>query len=150
MTKPDDLIQLIDRLSRFFFVAKRYGDALHAGEGLTTGERALLMDIATGRGVAVPQLADQRGISRQATQKTVDLLVARTLVSKIENQADRRSRTLRITGAGREMLKRIGKREEAEVEANALDLSASDVEAVGRVIDTLEAALAERTSALRK
>ena len=148
MTQPDALIELVDRLSRFFFVAKRYGDALHGNIGLTTGERALLQSISAG-GATVPRLADERGISRQAVQKTVDLLESKGLIRKVAPETDRRSRLLETTAEGRRLLDRVRQRERAAAALPATGLSAADLDATGRVLDALEKELVRRKEDLK-
>ena len=148
MIQPDMLIELVDRLSKFFFVAKRYGDALHDNIGLTTGERALLTSISAG-GETVPRLADARSISRQAIQKTVDLLEAKGLIRKVAPETDRRSRLLETTAEGRRLLERVRQRDRLAAAMPVTGLSAADLAATGRVLDALEAELARRTEDLK-
>ena len=74
---------------------------------LTTGERAVLRELEELGERTVPQMADRRGISRQAIQRTVDLLDERGLVSKHVPETDKRSRVLRLTDQGKLQLEKL-------------------------------------------
>ncbi|WP_329157719.1 MarR family winged helix-turn-helix transcriptional regulator [Streptomyces anulatus] len=56
----------------------------------------------------VAGIARTMGITRQSVQRIADLLVGRGLAEYMENPAHRRAKLLRVTGAGREAVSRIG------------------------------------------
>ncbi|WP_308342404.1 MarR family winged helix-turn-helix transcriptional regulator [Streptomyces sp. MW-W600-10] len=56
----------------------------------------------------VAGIARAMGITRQSVQRIADLLVERGLAEYAENPAHRRAKLLRVTGAGREAVSRIG------------------------------------------
>ncbi|WP_406189248.1 MarR family transcriptional regulator [Streptomyces anulatus] len=56
----------------------------------------------------VAGIARTMGITRQSVQRIADLLVGRGLAEYVENPAHRRAKLLRVTGAGREAVSRIG------------------------------------------
>lgn len=145
----NDLIHMMDRLARFFFLAKKYGTALHADTGLTTGARAVLMEIARGE-TSVPVLAISRGISRQAIQKTVNSLEARGLVIKLTPVDDKRNRLLRVSEAGLAFMQVLQVRERLEV-ARILDrLPQKDMQHTIRFMDWLEGELDTRIQGLTR
>ena len=145
---PDVLPSLIDRLSAFFFLARRYGEALHAADALSSGERAILKEIAANGTSTVPDLAASRAVSRQAIQKTVDQLIARGALEKAGSEADRRTRQLTVTPAGRALLGRIARRERAEAGNFADAFAADELEAFDVVLTRIEQALRARTKDL--
>ncbi len=57
--------------------------------------------------LTVKDLAERLGLSLPGTSRAVDVLVARGLVGRREDTADRRMKRLRCTDAGREALRRL-------------------------------------------
>lgn len=144
-TSPASLAKLTDRLARFFFLARAYGQALHADDGISTGERAILREIAEAGSRSVPELATGRAISRQAIQKTVDALAQRGAISKVVDSNDRRSRCLVLTPDGRGLLKRMARREAAEAAAVSGAFSSGELAAFASFLERMESLVAERT-----
>ena len=57
--------------------------------------------------LTVKDLAERLGLSLPGTSRAVDVLVARGLIGRREDTADRRMKRLRCTDAGREALRRL-------------------------------------------
>ena len=57
--------------------------------------------------LTVKDLAERLGLSLPGTSRAVDVLVARGLVGRREDTADRRMKRLRCTDAGRDALRRL-------------------------------------------
>lgn len=138
----------MDRLSRFFFLAQKYGTALHAPHDISTGARAVLMQILSEGESSVPILADSRGISRQAIQKTVNNLERRGLVVKFTPEHDKRNRLLRVSKMGRALMTSIQRREHLEVIRIATRVPHKDMEYANTFMDWLEGELEARTQEL--
>lgn len=146
----DKTIAVIDRLARFYFVARTYGNALHAHRSITTGDRAVMMEIAQKGERTVVQMAEHRGISKQAIQKTVDRLARRALVEKIIPPTDRRNRIIRLTLAGRSMLQDMFVDEMSVLTDMVRQLDPADVAAVNRLLDEIEPTMIQQSAALSK
>jgi len=86
---------------------------LHAGDGLTVGERALLLELRRGDAQTIPALAARRGTTRQYVQQTLAPLAARGLVAWRDNPRHRRSRLAALSPAGVELARRVLAREGA-------------------------------------
>lgn len=146
----DKTIAIIDRLARFYFVARTYGNALHAHRGITTGDSAIMMEIAQKGERTVLQMAERRGISKQAIQKTVDRLARRLLVEKIVPPKDRRNRIIRLTSAGRSLLQDMFADEMSVLSDVLPKLDPADVTAVNRLLDQIEPAMILQSAELSK
>jgi len=144
MTRENDLITLVDRLSRFFFLAQRYGGALHHKHNISSGERALLLELAAMGPRTVPQMADKRGISRQAIQKTVDALSGRGFVRKVVVPEDRRNRLLKLTSKGWDLIGVMKLAEKKEAQRLTDAVSTDKIEALNAFLDQIEAAMRQR------
>jgi len=147
-SSPEELTEMVDRLARFFFLAKRYGTRLHAEADISTGERAVLFEIEQEGPRTVPQMADRRGISRQAIQKTVDSLVARGLTDKRVAKGDLRSRTIHLTRQGKIFVRQLKKRERQDALSIKADIPIEELRKTAQFMDWLEMNLARRIAEL--
>ncbi|MDX2670023.1 MarR family transcriptional regulator [Streptomyces sp. NRRL_ISP-5395] len=97
----------------------------------------------------VAGIARAMGITRQSVQRIADLLVERGLAEYAENPAHRRAKLLRVTGAGREAVSRIGP-SHAEFAARLVgELGVEGVVEAVRVLERLSQTLDTLTTADR-
>ena len=91
----------------------------------------------------IGDLAAHLHLTASAVSRLVDRLVDKGLVDRKEHDLDRRQKSLRITGAGARLLKRIDTAREADLVRSLADLDpaiAADLEnALGDVVDRLRA-----------
>ena len=73
---------------------------------LTLTQVKALIALATAE-LTVKDLAERLGLSLPGTSRAVEVLVARGLLARREDTADRRMKRLRCTDAGREALRRL-------------------------------------------
>jgi DNA-binding MarR family transcriptional regulator len=73
--------------------------------------------------VSVKELSDLLGLSLPATSRTVDGLLRRGLLSRHEDEVDRRMKRVRLTGDGRAVVQRIVTARLQGLEAYASTLS---------------------------
>jgi len=138
-TRVDEVIvQITDLFRTIETLRARDAAAAH----LTSTEyRALFRATATG-GFTPKRLADSLGMSTAAITAVTDRLVARDLLTRVSNPADRRSVVLNPTPAGRDL-----------VESAMSGFTAHIADAVADVpedcIDQVTAVLARITDAMR-
>ncbi|BFP53396.1 hypothetical protein SCMC78_32030 [Streptomyces sp. CMC78] len=89
----------------------------------------------------VAGIARAMGITRQSVQRIADLLVERGLAEYAENPAHRRAKLLRVTGAGREAVSRIGPSHAEFAARLAGELGVEGVAEAVRVLERLSQAL---------
>jgi len=89
----------------------RVANDILAAEGVTPGERGLLMLVRRHRSLTVPRLAEHKGTSRQHIQIAVNALVKKGLLEFQPNPAHKRSRLVVLTPEGLGLVKRIMGRE---------------------------------------
>lgn len=97
----------------------------------------------------VAGIARAMGITRQSVQRIADLLVERGLAEYAENPAHRRAKLLRVTGAGREAVSRIGPSHAEFAARLAGELGVEGVTEAVRVLERLSQALDTLTAADR-
>lgn len=92
------------------------GDLLAEGNRLTrpfgqTSARWQILGALRNHPHTVAGIARDMGLTRQSVQRTADLLAAEDLVEYIDNPAHRRSKLVRLTPFGQEILARISGRQ---------------------------------------
>ena len=86
------------------------GDSMAAPVGQTSARWQVLGAVAGGP-ASVAQIARTMGLTRQAVQRTADLLAADGLVRYAENPHHRRAKLVMMTPEGRQALDYIGQRQ---------------------------------------
>ena len=112
-------------------------------EGVSTGVRAVLVELLAEGRQTMPAVARNLGTTRQYVQRMVEEAAAAGLVRSVPNPAHRRSPLLALTPAGRAAIRRILRREQAALAGAARDLSDRDVDACLRVLHRLRQAVRE-------
>ena len=131
------LRSVIDETRRLSHRLARAADSLHGSDELTGGERAVLMELVEAGPRTVPDMARARPVTRQHIQAIVNPLMSRGLVELIDNPRHRRSKLVRITDAGREVVAGIRRREGRVVAALVPELEAGALETTARTLGTL-------------
>jgi DNA-binding MarR family transcriptional regulator len=136
-----DVLALLDDVRLLFHRAAHTTEQLHAAEGVSASERAVLELLhRTGAG-SVADLARRRGVSRQHIQTLVNGLLERGLVAARDNPAHRRSPLILLTPAGGTLIDRMTAREERYLDDARPRVLARDVETARRVLATLHDAI---------
>ena len=114
------------------------GDAVVASLGLTSARWQVLGAIAgASEAPSVPAVAGAMGLSRQAVQKQVDLLLEDGLIAARANPAHGRSPLYQLTGAGRAALARADQRWSSEAAHLSDAISSPALRASARLLDEL-------------
>jgi DNA-binding MarR family transcriptional regulator len=119
-----DIYELAGRL-------RKRGDDIAATIGQTQA-RWQVMSAASGQPMSVPQIARRLGLTRQAVQRTADLLVGEGLAGYAGNPDHRASPHLILTKRGRDALRRLTSAARDGHEALAAKLGAFDLPALRR------------------
>ncbi len=119
---------------------RKRGDDIAAKIGQTQ-TRWQVMSAASGQPMSVPQIARRLGLTRQAVQRTADLLVGEGLAGYVGNPDHRASPHLILTKRGREALRRLTVAARAGHEAVAAKVGALDLPALRRDLRRLLVAL---------
>jgi DNA-binding MarR family transcriptional regulator len=110
---------------------RKRGDDIAATIGQTQA-RWQVMSAASGQPMSVPQIARRLGLTRQAVQRTADLLVGEELAGYAGNPDHRASPHLILTRRGRDALRRLTMAARAGHEAVAAKVGALDLPALRR------------------
>jgi DNA-binding MarR family transcriptional regulator len=120
-----------DAFTEFILEAATLGGIFTAlGERLAklanqTLARWVILDASEDKPSTVAEIARRRGIARQAVQRVADLLERDGLVSYTTNPGHRRSRLLRPTARGREVLHAISVAQKAWADALGAEIGAT-------------------------
>jgi DNA-binding MarR family transcriptional regulator len=112
----------------------RVADEILAAEGVTPGERSLLLLVRRHRALTVPRLAEHKGVSRQHVRVAVGKLAKKGLLALRPNPAHKRSRLVTLTPAGVDLVKRIMAREGAVMARVASRLDPGRTKAAAAVL----------------
>jgi DNA-binding MarR family transcriptional regulator len=74
------------------------------GRGVTVAEWVILRELFDVEAIVPSQLAEKLGLTRGAISKLADRLVAKALIMRTASAEDRRSQTLALTPAGRDLV----------------------------------------------
>jgi DNA-binding MarR family transcriptional regulator len=144
LTIEQALIALADAVPPLFFRLKSLAEALHAEEGVSAPERAVLRDLTEGPAASTPTLAAMRGVTRQAVQPVVDRLLDRGLIAERPNPIHKRSPLLAATPAGADMHGRLRLAERAALADAARNLTVHEINAALDAIELVTKLLAEK------
>ena len=132
------LSELASALFRVHGALTTRGDDVVAPLGLTSARWQVLGTLAlAGEALPVPAIARAMGLTRQAIQKQVDLLLHEGLVSARPNPAHGRSPLFQLSGAGRAALARAEQRWALEAAFLSEALSPAALKATTRLLDHL-------------
>lgn len=92
-----------------------------------------------GRDMAVNELAEQVGLSMAATGRAVDIVVRTGLLSRREDESDRRIKRIGLTTSGRAAIVQIGQARRRAVEAFVVRLDTDERTALKAAVATLGA-----------
>jgi len=92
-----------------------------------------------GQDMAVNELAEQVGVSMAATGRAVDIVVRTGLLSRREDESDRRIKRIGLTESGRAAIVQIGQARRRAVETFVAKLDAGERAALDAAVATLGA-----------
>jgi DNA-binding MarR family transcriptional regulator len=124
-------------------------EQLHERPELTNACRGVLRDLVRLGPRSVPQLARRRECSRQHVQVLVNRLVADGMAELVPNPDHRRSPLVSLTGAGRDALEAMWRREAELVDQLPVEAIVGDLRRAAEVLGQLRSmleAVASRTA----
>lgn len=135
------LAQAIRAVRRLFHALAGVAERSHAELGITASMCAV-METLQGRGPCrVPQIARERGVSRQHIQTVVNALLAAGLVECLDNPDHLRSPMLRMSAAGARAFEAIRRRETRLLSDLAKRIPGSDLDVTLNTLNAMESGL---------
>ena len=119
------------------------GDRLGAGLGLTSARWQVMGALAEGART-VPQIARAMGLTRQAAQRTVNVLRDEGLVARSANPDHKRARLVALTDEGRYRLAQVSERQVRWADAIGESIPVADLATTLTVVRALRVALDQR------
>jgi DNA-binding MarR family transcriptional regulator len=135
------LQQAIQAVRRLFHALSGTAERVHAELGVTAAMRDVL-EILHGRGPrTVPQIAREKGVSRQHVQVIVNALLALGLVECVDNPDHLRSPLLRLSAAGTKACEAVRRREGRLLTEVAKRIPGSDLKVTLKTLNAMESGL---------
>ncbi len=138
-TEP--LTRLVREIRTSFNLLRALAEQLSADLGINPSMRAVLEGLASGEGRTVPDLARERGVSRQHIQTVMNALLEQGLVRAVENPGHKRSVFYRLTRGGAEAFARVRAREAGPLAALAGALPEAEIDQARALIARLNGEL---------
>jgi len=105
------LMSFVDETRALFHRLRLAAEQLHRRGELSAGLRNILRDLNRLGPQTVPQMARARPVSRQHIQALVDRLAEEGSVAFMDNPAHERSRLVRLTPQGKQLVEAMNRRE---------------------------------------
>ena len=113
---------------RLFRALAARADQYLAESGLTAADRAVMEFLYPESALSVPDIARRYRVSRQHVQVTVNSLVERGLLRRVDNPRHKRSRLIRLSALGRECFDEIRRNEARILDDLFTGISAADLQ----------------------
>lgn len=134
----------IQAVRRLFHAFSGTADRVHAEFGVTAAMRGVL-EVLHGRGPrTVPQIAREKGVSRQHVQMVVNALLAQGLVESADNPDHLRSPLMRLSAAGGKVCETVFRREGRLLAEMARRIPGGDLKVTLRTLNAMESELSRR------
>ena len=140
------LYELSRALRTSFNLLKGLAEEMHRDLGINASMRAVMEAIAVGGERPVPEIAREKGVSRQHIQVNVDALLGAGLAELWENPAHKRSPLVALTRKGRKTFKKVRRREAKTLERLAAQLPPDAIETAAELLGDLNDLLMQRRS----
>ncbi|WP_068083698.1 MarR family winged helix-turn-helix transcriptional regulator [Polycladidibacter stylochi] len=105
--------RLLGEVTTLYFFLNRLSASLMNKNGLTPFMRSLLLHIENEGPQTVPQIAQQKRVSRQNIQVPIDQLRDKGLIDAIANEAHKRSKKYQLTDKGKDLTAKVIEQEVA-------------------------------------
>ena len=128
------LMAVFNEARALFYRGKVVAEQIHCQGLLSSGKRGVLMSVQMLGPQTVPQLARARPVSRQHIQSLVNVLLDEGHVEYLPNPAHKRSRLVRITETGMNLVEEMSRREAKVLEGIALDVDIGALRKAAKVL----------------
>jgi len=141
-TATQDRVKLISQvlwaIPRVYHRLSEAGETIYSGYNLTSGKRSLLNDLVVQGPHSIVQMVRARPpISRQYIQRLVSELRLAGMVELTENPGDRRSKIVKLTRKGQDVIDALTPQEHALAEHLMADHNDKELETAGTVLTNL-------------
>ena len=124
-------------LRRLFRAMASAANQYLADSGLSVADRAVMEFLYPDHELSVPEIARRYDVSRQHVQVTVNALVARDLLTSVENPKHKRSRLTHLSSLGRNCFDEIRRNESTIVDRLFDDVPDDDLDTTYRTLSAL-------------
>ena len=107
------------------------------GLGISAAERAVMEFLYPDKKLSVPEIAERYKVSRQHVQVTVNSLLEKKLVSAQENPRHRRSSLLALNDKGRELFRKVMKKDKQAISSLFFNVPESSRKQTRRTLERL-------------
>ncbi len=136
-SKTERLYALIGEVRLCFNLLKALTEQRHADLNVSTSMRAVMEGLFQEKPKTVPEIAREKGVSRQHIQLIINALLKRKLIEAVKNPAHKASPLYALTGQGRSVFTTIKRREQKDLLRFAGSMSLQSLEQVQTTLRAL-------------
>jgi DNA-binding MarR family transcriptional regulator len=140
-----ELRAVVDETIALFHRLRWVAEQIYGEEGRSTARRGVLRGLLRYGPQTVPAMARTRGVTRQHVQEVVDRLVADGLAELLPNPAHARSRLVRATPRGAEIVGRMDRTDDRVLGAVRGGIHTKDLETTARTLQAVRASFEHGT-----
>jgi len=130
--------ELIDSVFRLSNGIKRIEKRIHTPiDDTTVKEREFLFALFSGGPETVPRLANQRSVSRQNVQQTMNSLEVKKLLERRENPTHKKSMKYSVTAKGRQIVLRMIRRERRLFKEILVEFATGKIRSSAKVLEAI-------------
>ena len=116
-------------------------DRIHEKSGLSTPERSVMRLLSQGRSATVPDIAAEKGKSRQFIQVVFNDLFSRGYLVHMENPRHKRSKRAELTESGYQVFSRSQEKEKRIIEQALSDIDPARAEEACQLLEAVRKAV---------
>lgn len=131
------LYAVIRQVRTCFNQLKALAEQLHQGLGINPSMRAVMESLNREGARTVPDIAKEKGVSRQHIQNVMNALVTEEYVESFDNPAHKRSVLFNLTSRGRATFDEMQEREKQPLRRLAESMGIEDLRQVEAVLKDL-------------
>lgn len=144
-TKEEELEKVIIEIRKCFNRLKTLSGQLLGNLGINPSMRGVMESLSNGKRMTVPEIAEQKGVTRQHIQNISNALLAKKLIETTSNSAHRRSQHLMLTAKGEELFRQVRGIESFPAKRVAAPISLASLSRLHALLSELNDSISKET-----
>lgn len=144
-SKEEELKKVIIEIRKCCNHLKTLSGQLLGDLGINPSMRGVMESLFAGKRMTVPEIAEQKGVTRQHIQNISNALLAKELIEMTSNSAHRRSQHLMLTAKGQELFGRVRKIESLPAERVASPIPMTSLSRLHTLLSELNDSISKET-----
>lgn len=144
-SKEEELKKVIIEIRKCCNHLKTLSGQLLGDLGINPSMRGVMESLSAGKRMTVPEIAEQKGVTRQHIQNISNALLAKELIEMTSNSAHRRSQHLMLTAKGQELFGQVCKIESLPAKRVAAPIPMTSLSRLHTLLSKLNDSISKET-----